>query len=185
MDGLRFLVVNFVYTLPATVVFLGGWGLYMGTFMTFLPMLNSASVGEAAAMSSGMFASIGIMVLSMFLGSLLLLLGGVPLPMATAHLAAQGSVASAFRVGEWWRLLRANKLGYFIAWVVFIGLGGLLYTVCMMLYSTFILCCLIPFAMAPAIFYLALVGGALFGQVYRESAELAKEATAEESPTAE
>jgi hypothetical protein len=78
-------------------------------------------------------------------------------------------VAAAFRVREWWPLLRANKLGYLIAWVVVAGLMALSYAALIMVYYTLVLCCFIPLLMAPAGFYVSLVSAALFGQTYRES----------------
>jgi hypothetical protein len=49
------------------------------------------------------------------------------------------------------------------------GLMAMLYLAIMLAYYTIILCCLIPFLLAPTSFYLLLVGAALFGQIYRES----------------
>lgn len=78
----------------------------------------------------------------------------------------------AFRFGEWWPLLRASKLGFFIAWVVVLGLITLLYLVFTLSYYTLILLCFLPVLVAPLSFYLMLVASALFGQTYRESREL-------------
>jgi len=47
---------------------------------------------------------------------------------------------------------------------------AILYTVLMIAYYTVVLCCFIPFLAAPIGFYLSLIGAALFGQTYRESA---------------
>jgi len=174
-DGLRGMLVSLVFLLPGMIVSFGGMAFYfIGSFS--LPVLMSSAEGDAALAAPLLFlGSIAVMFLSMLVGSLLTVVGGVPLPVATAHFVAQDRVGAAFRVREWWPLLRANKLGYFIAWVVVVGLMGILYFVTVMTYYTCVLCCLIPFLAAPIGFYLSLVGAALFGQTYRESLAVIEE----------
>ena len=48
----------------------------------------------------------------------------------------------------------------------------------MIAYCTVVLCCLIPFVLAPIGFYLSLVSAALFGQTYRESVSMVEAPTA-------
>jgi hypothetical protein len=173
VDGLRLMLVGLVYLLPGILVLLGGFTLYFASIFSW-PLLASAAErggdGQVALLLSiSIFGSIAIMMLSMLLGSLLILLGLIPLPVVTAHLALQDKVAAAFRVREWWPLLRANKLGYFAAWVVVFGLMSILYFAFAMAYYTLVLCCLIPLLAAPVSFYVTLIGAALFGQTYRES----------------
>ena len=171
-DGLRVFVVGLVYFLPALLVFVGGMVLYFaGTF--YLPFAAGAGADEADVIASFMlliFGSMAVMFLSMALGLLFSILGAVALPLATAHFAAEDRLGAAFRVRQWWRILKADKLGYLIAWVIVAGLGAVLYTGAMLLYSTMVLCVLIPFLVAPIGFYVALIGAALFGGAYRESA---------------
>jgi hypothetical protein len=171
MDGLRGLLINLVYLLPGILVFYGGMGLYFVLSMAFplLMAFTEESRGMLALFPLLVFGSLAIMLLSMFVGSLLFLLGVIPLPMARAHFVAKGEVAAAFRVREWWPLLRINKLGYFIAWVVVYGLTAILSLVLVLAYYSVILCCFVPFLVAPIGFYLSLVSAALFGQTYRES----------------
>jgi hypothetical protein len=119
-----------------------------------------------------MFVGMGILMLSMFLGSLLMFLGALPLPMATAHMLACDKLGAAFRMREWYQLLRANWLGYGISFVIVAGLVAVLYTAIMLLYYSVVLCCIVPFVAAPIGFYLSLVSAATFGQTYRESVTL-------------
>ena len=112
------------------------------------------------------------MFLSMFLGTLFSLLGAVVVPVALGHFVAQGKLRAAFRVRQWWHILKADKLGYFVTWIVMAGLIGMAYIGFMLAYSTLVLCCLLPFLMAPFGLYVTLVGSALFGQTYRESQAL-------------
>jgi hypothetical protein len=176
IDGLRGMVVNLVYLLPGALVSIGGMAIYFASSFAFPLMMGAAEQGRdetlALTMVMMFFVSFAIMMLSMFLGSLLGLLGTLPLPMATAHFIAQDKLATAFHVREWWRLLRANWLGYLISLVVAAGLIAVLYIALMLAYSTVCLCCLIPIIAAPIGFYLLLVSAALFGQTYRESVTL-------------
>ncbi len=182
VDGLRLMLVGLVYLLPGILVLLGGVTLYFLVIFSW-PLLASAAErggdGQVALLLSiSLLGSMAIMMLSMLIGSLLILLGLIPLPVATAHFAFQDKVAAAFRVREWWPLLRANKLGYFAAWVVVFGLMSILYFAFAMSYYTLILCCLIPLLAAPASFYLSIIAAALFGQTYRESMTVAEAAEA-------
>jgi hypothetical protein len=113
-----------------------------------------------------------VFFLSLLLGMLFLAIGAIPLPVATARFLDHDRLGAAFQVRAWWAVLRANKLGYFIAWVIALGLFGLLYLLMMMAYYSILFCCMIPILVAPLGTYLSLVGAALFGATYRESQEM-------------
>jgi hypothetical protein len=170
-DGLKVMLINLAYFAPALIVFVVGMGLYFaGSF--YLPLAASTGGDEAdaaAAFLLMMFGSIAVVFLSMALGTLFSILGAIALPMATAHFVAEGRLRAAFRVRHWWRILKADKLGYFIAWVIVAGLIGVLYVGVMLGYYTLVLCFLVPFLVAPIGFYVALVAAALFGRTYREN----------------
>jgi hypothetical protein len=184
-DGLQGFLVQMVYMLPGLLVYLGGVFIYF--VVSFgLPILfaipMAGSEGDPSAVSLILaplmlilvFASMAILFLSMFLGMALMFLGAIPLPMALAHFSVQGNLSAAFRVKEWWPLLRANKLGYFIAWVIVAGLAVMLYWVIMPLYFTFIFSFLVFIVLMPLYFYLLLVSAAVYGRTYWESVALAE-----------
>jgi len=171
VDGLRYGVVSLAYMLPGFLVYFGGMGIYMLASM-LLPMsmqMMDHGRGNFAVIPLFFVVSMVILFVSIFLGMILTLLGAIPLPAALAHFVAKDQVGAAFRFREWWPLLWRNKLGYFIAWVLCGGLIGILYYGIMVLYSTMVLCLLIPVLSAPLLFYLALVCAAVFGETYRES----------------
>lgn len=172
VDGLRGLLVSFVYLLPGTALYFIGLGVYTACILV-VPFLTAAS-GRASEPAGAALALVGVGLFMLFTcaAMLLWLLGAVPLPVATAHFVARDSVAAAFYVREWWPLLRANKLGFFIDWVVLAGLSALLYLGYTLIAYTAVLCCLLPYLLAPALFYLALVGAAKFAESYREGAEM-------------
>lgn len=118
--------------------------------------------------------SMAALFLSMTIGSVLLILGVIPLPVATAHFIAHDQVSAAFRIREWCRLLWANKLVYLIAFVIIAGLFVIGYVAMMVVTYTCILLPLVYLVMLPFGFYLSLVSAVLFGQTYRESAAMVR-----------
>jgi hypothetical protein len=176
LDGLKGMLISLAYTLPGLVVLFGGIILYyVLSFVVMIPMgFMEDSGGAVLAMLALIFISMAVMFLGMFVGWALMLLGMVPLPMATAHFVARDELGAAFRLSKIWSLIKADKLGYFVAYVVVAGLGMMLYMAFALLYTSMVLCALIPFLVAPAMFYIWLVNAAVFGLTYRESAALAK-----------
>ena len=170
-DGLRAMLVSLVYFLPGLLVFVGGMALYFFGNLA-LPLSTSMS-GDPdqmlVALPTILLGSMAILFISMLVGMLLSLLGAIAMPAATAHFVAQEDVVAAFRVRQWWRILRTDKLGYFVSWVIVAGLLAVFYSGAMLAYYTIILCCLIPILTAPITLYVLLVGAALFGETYRES----------------
>jgi hypothetical protein len=124
----------------------------------------------------------GIMDLAMALGMLLLAIGVVPMPMALAHLAVEDRLGAAFRLREWWRLIRVARWEFFAAWVIVVGLGAISYWCTLIPSYTVVLCCLTPLIGAPLALYVGLVGAAAFGSVYVRAEQGAE---SEEAPADE
>ncbi|MBM3120565.1 MAG: DUF4013 domain-containing protein [Chloroflexi bacterium] len=171
--GFRGTMVQLAFTLPAAAVYLVGFGTYFGALIP-LSIASSADASVSDPAILGFLAAMLILMLSIVLGSVLLVLGILPLPASVAHFAAQDRLAAAFRIREWWRILSANWLGYFVAFVVVSGIFGLAYGAFMILYSTLVLLCVGFVVIVPAGVYTLLVGAALFGEAYREGAESLK-----------
>lgn len=171
--GFRGAIVSFLFTLPGFAVFLLGFAIYFGTFLLMAFTSGAEPSGNDAVFALfplGMVA----MFLSMALGSLLSVLGIIPLPASVSHFVVKDQLSAAFRVREWWPILSANRLGYLISFVIVAGILGAAYFGFMVLYYTVILICLVFFVMLPVSFYTMLVGGALFGDSYREGCQLAE-----------
>jgi hypothetical protein len=165
--GFRGAIVYLVFLLPALVVFLFGYAAYFGSFLA-IPLSASSDPDAAAVSVLAMFAGMGAMFLSLAIGFFLLLLGLIPLPASVSHFVAKDQLGAAFRVREWWRILSRNWLGYFISFVIVAGILGITYFASFALYYTIILACLAVLIMIPITFYTMLVGGALFGEAYRQ-----------------
>jgi len=168
--GFRGFIIQLAFTLPALAVFLVGLAVYFGAIIPFsIASSTEASVSDPAILLA--FVAMLVLFLSMFVGSVLLALGIIPLPACVSHFAAQDRFSAAFRIGEWWTILWANKLGYFVAFVVVSGILGIAYWAFMILYSTIVLICLGFLVLVPAAVYALFVGAALFGEAYREGTE--------------
>lgn len=128
-DGLRMMLVQLLYLLPGLVVMFGGMGLYFASFFMIIPIMAASDTSNGAAIVIPLliFVMMGVMFLAISIGSLLLFLGMIPLPVASAHFVAKDELVAGWRVGEWWRLLWGNKLGYLAAWVVVAGRFAILY----------------------------------------------------------
>ena len=168
--GLKALVVGFVYLLPGTVVITVGFCLYCGTFaiLPFVAEGGGAGSSVESAYSLWVFLVMLIFFFSLAIGTLVSLLGAIPIPVAAASLSAELRLGAAFRLRHFARALAANPAGFFGAWVVFFGLMSLTYLMTAVAYYTLVLACLIPILLTPISFYALLVAAAQFGLAYRE-----------------
>jgi hypothetical protein len=170
LDGLKASVVGLSYLLPGILVIVAGACLYCASVIP-LATLSEAQSSSQTASWLGLLLPMLMLVLflSTALGSLLIFLGAIPLPVATARLAEGDALGAAYHLRQLSRLLSANPMDYFIAWVVMLGLWAIEYGLVMIAYYTLFLACLIPFFLAPLSFYSLVIGAALFGGAYRRS----------------
>lgn len=178
LDGLRAALVSLVFLLPGMVVLWAGMGLYFGGIFA-VPAIIALLDESARAIPLILlitFGSLAVMFLSLGVGWVLYLAGIAVLPVARPHFVAHGDVRAAFRVREWWPLLKLNPWGYLVGLIVAVGLFGLWYVAVMLLYSTMVLCWAALLLGVPFGFYLSLVTAALFGRIYRESRQIAQAA---------
>lgn len=172
-EGFYLWVISLVYLLPGSIVLLGGLGFYFIVLFAGPFLAAAGPQSEFPTAFLGLFfVALVVLFVALPLGMLLFLLGAILLPPAMAHYAAREQLGAAFRLREWWPLLRRNKMGYLVAWVVVAGLMVLLSTGLTVIYYTVCLAWTVPFLTVPLSFYLELVAMALFGQAYRESATL-------------
>ncbi len=167
-DGLRGLVATVVYLGPGSVVMFFGWVLYLVMYLGGVNLLQSAPQSTLGLML--IFGALGVLFLSLFAGLCLLLIGGVPFPAALGHLAAREKLGAAFHIFEWGAVLAANRWGYFLAWMVAVGLAMLIQLVVTLVFFTIILLPLAYVVILPLSLYLVLVAAAMFAQAYREGA---------------
>ena len=174
-DGIRCFGVGLIYLGPGILVSTIGFMAY------FLIILLSTALAPDPAYSdptaSGLyvlstFAAMGVLFLSMSIGTLLLLAGAIPLPAALGNFIEHDKFGAAFHIREWTKILVKDKWGYLIAWLLILGMFSLVYIGFMLTYMTFVLCVFGYLLIFPVGFYIMLVSAALFGQSYRQGAML-------------
>lgn len=173
-DGFRCVGVGAVYLGPGILVSMVGVFAYFGMIVTTIVLTPAAAYDTTTSGLLGLLSlgSMGVLFLSMFFGTFLLIAGAIPLPVALANFIAHDRLSAAFHVREWGAVLKADKWGYFIAWLIYLGMFALIYIGFMLGYFTFFLCFFFYLAAFPIGLYMMLVSAAIFGRYYKESARL-------------
>lgn len=184
-DGLRSTAIGFLYLGPGAIVMLGGSLIY---FMAIMVGVIATDDGAVEVVSPVfplfMFGAVAVLFISMALGWALWTLGAVPMPLALAHSAARQQFLAAFDLRALGQIIRADKWGYLLSWVIVMGLVGVIYLAFMLLYFTVILCLFSYVFLAPLGFYAMLVAAAVFGNFYRENMPAPALLSASEAPAA-
>jgi hypothetical protein len=169
-DGLRASIISLAYLAPGILILLMGFTVYfLATLMFPLALAIPADNVEAVAPVAGglaFAAALIVLLTTVLVSTVLILLGYLLLPLAIAHAAYHESISAAFRFSELWSMLRSHLLKYLLAWIIVFGVGlaaGLLLN---LLYFTVVLCCVAPLVAVPLSFYILLITGGVFGQVY-------------------
>jgi hypothetical protein len=165
-NGFRLLGVYAIYTLPVVVL------MTVGYFAMFIPVfLSELSGAPETQMLLMVFLGYGAGFLLMGLGSLIGMATGVVLPVIGTHVVVQDQFGAGFQVGDWWKIFKANWVGFLLSFLILFGGGMVLYYISYFLVLTVILCCLYPIAIGVMGVYLSWVGSAMFAAAYREGVE--------------
>lgn len=162
-DGFKLFAAIFLLMLPIMLLAFCGFGAFFGLVGLSAGVAENSDAAALGPML-GMIIWFATMGLIMLLGIAI----GVLMPVLMAHVVATGQISAAFRIKELWALFRANTGGFLMAYLVVIALSMVLSMAISLLYFTIILCCIVPFVMAPVTLYLMVIQGAIFGQAYRE-----------------
>lgn len=171
VDGLKLFLVSFVLSLPGLLVILVGYGTYFGGFFTAISLQSFAGRDAVAPFMLLMLLSMGIMFLSMSVGSLLAMIAFFFIPPVSAHVVATGRLNGLLDIGGWWRNIWANPGGYLLVFFVWVGLWAVQYLIFYLMYMSIVLCMFTPLVVAPMAFYTIVVVAALTAQAYREAQE--------------
>lgn len=149
VKGILFWIISFLYMLIPIVLFSLGAG----------SMLMSLLMGDTAAVAAGMGTG-GIMIT---IGSLLMLIAALLLPIALVKYAVEGSFGAAFKIGD--IIKKVLSLNYIISWIVVSVYAVVVY---MVLGTVTFFFPLIGTGIASYI--VAVTAMDVFGQVYQETA---------------
>ncbi len=136
-DGIQSAVIGLAYLLPGLATLLSGFILYFVSFSLLIPSADSADSMPVGVV----FIPMAILFGGMALGSLLLLLGVIPYPVAVCRFTDEGRLGAAFQLREIFTALKKNPIGYLAAWIVTFGLIYIFYFAFLLAYFTVILCC--------------------------------------------
>jgi hypothetical protein len=168
--GFKLTCATIIYLLPAILLIVGGY------LIMYVPLIMASFSPNSSYDITNSMA--GISLVGVMVGALMLVLGlilyiplALMLPPALTHLVAKDSFVAAFRIREWWAILRANIWGFFTAAAVILGVYTILFMLVYMLYFTIILCILFPIGLSIIIMYLSVVSAPLLGEAYRKGVE--------------
>lgn len=180
-DGFKWFVALLLYSLPLIILF------SIGYFVYFLSFIGLAAFEESTNPSLWTivlpFFGMGVLFLTIFIGVILALVEFLFLPAGLLHVVHTGKFSSAFKIGEWWPILKKNFLGFLVAIIFTFGFYYFMMMVFSALYMSIILCFVIPFALAPLTFLMALWTIPLFAQAYKDGKpEVLETDTSEDQP---
>lgn len=163
-EGARLSLIGLISMLPLAIFFIF---VFVFLFAGVLGIEFIDYSNDALWTITSMLGTIGGIVL-FGLGFIFTLIMGLITPAMICHVVAEDDFSAAFRFREWWSIFRANLSGFAITYLIVVGLFFILNFVNQILSMTIILCCLLPFIMIPATFYIMTATSVLFGQAYRE-----------------
>ena len=169
--GFKGTAATVIYLMPGLLLLIGGY--IVMELPIFLMAFSPGSNYETTSSALGVSMVVGVLVgmVLMVLGFALLIPLSLLLPPAIAHLVAKDSFAAAFRVREWWAILRANPWGFFTALTLILGVYMSLLTIIYAFYFTIILCVVVPILMSVVAVYLNAVAAPILGEAYRKGVE--------------
>jgi hypothetical protein len=180
LDGLKLFGATLIYLLPALILTIGGYILFM--VLDFSLVFSSAAYTQYSSnpfpMSMigsmiGMFGGMAVMMLGFVLSFVTIIF----IPPALGNMVAKGDFGAAFRFKEWWPVLKANLSGYILAVAIAMGLFYLMYMLAMVLYATVILCILLPLVFSFIVFICSVIGFSVYAIAYRDGVRKLAEAS--------
>lgn len=167
-DGLKLWGAAILYSLPVILLMLVA---VVGMLVAFIsPVFMIRSDGSLPP-QAGVLTIVGFLVFMVLMAVIGVLGWVVNLAEAPAlsHLAAKDSFEAAFRIGEWWPILKKGIGGFLLAIVLVAALSFVSTLVIQMLMLTIILAFLMPFLAGIYIFFLLIYINTWYALAYRDS----------------
>jgi hypothetical protein len=159
-DGAKVTLVYFVAFLPSIMLMVGSYLVMISP--TFFIALNEEFIPSFLLMFLG-YPGIAM-------GVALSLIAQAFIPVAICHMAAKDKLSAAFQIGGWWRVLRANLVGFLLSFLIVMGVSMLAGFFVQLFYWTIVLCCLLPLIGSAISVYTVLTSSALYANTYSEGA---------------
>ena len=161
-NGLRMFGVGLVYSLPT-------WITLLLSFAILVPLMilgSGSNRYEESLMVVGPILT-GLMVLGYAAGFITQFLSIT----ALSHMIARNEFYAAFRIREWWPILRNNLGGYVLTYLLVFGASYAMGFAIQILIFTIVLCITVPFLWLAFYSYILVICGVLFAQAYNEGVE--------------
>lgn len=167
-DGLKVWGASLLIGLPLALLMLVSLGAIVVPWI-ILPVTaaESGHISDSATITAAILTVLG------YLGLLLAIVLSWPLALVQGpilgHVVAQDSFQAAFRVKEWWKILRAGLGIFLLETVVVMVLAWLGSFIIYLSTLTILLCFLYPFLLATEMFFLTLYTYTFIALAYREA----------------
>jgi len=159
-----------IYLLPAIVLMVGGY-IVMEAPVFLLSFSSHSDYGNSSNLMGILILGMVVGMMMFFFGMVLYMPLALMLPPAITHLVAKDSFVAAFRIREWWAILRANFWGFFTAMAVILGVYMILIMAVYVFYFTIILCFLMPIGLGIIVMYLSVIAAPILGEAYRKGVQ--------------
>jgi hypothetical protein len=166
-EGFKWFAALLIYSIPLIIIFSVGYFVYFLSFIGIAMVEESANPSGFAVILP--FFGMGVLFFTIFIGIILAVLEALILPAGFMHVVHTGEFAAAFRIGQWWPILKKNFLGFIVAIIFMFGFYYFMMMAFSALYMSIVLCFVIPLALAPLSFLMGLWSIPLFAQAYRET----------------
>jgi hypothetical protein len=159
-DGLRFVVVWLLYSLPGPLL-----SVCAALLLLYAPELMRNTTLPSEFQAIGILAYLALIGVGTILSLPLFFLTLV----AGTRMIVHDSLRSAFEFGNILRLARAGIGNFLLSFAIFYGTWFLVNSLAYLLFFTIILACLVPLLIGFSAFYVPVMMGALFGTAYYET----------------
>lgn len=174
MDGLRLAIPGILFSLPGLLCLFLSIG---GSFLSVLSIgISDTNIQLLQPIESllPMMPVIGILFFLLFfgLGMILSIVLTFLLSPAICHVAATDRISGVLRIKEWWRIFRANIIGFLLAQLMMYCLTGVMTLMTQMLSMTMILIVLLPIFGSCIGLFIGLMYYTLLAQAYATGRKL-------------
>lgn len=163
-DGAKMFGIRIVYSIPIMILTAP---LFISSIV--MPILMGNSRG------SEMDALFPVLMVIMFCTFCFLIpisfLLAIVIPAAEMHVVNKDEFSAGFRIGEWWKIFRANISGFIAAFAVYLMSTIILGSAVQLVWVTLILACLVPFLLPAMTMYLLLIMYTTIAQAYKGGIE--------------
>ncbi len=163
-DGIRLFIPRFIISLPIILITILTGGIYF--FSTY--KLIQSIPDDPTMVNSLPIPMIGLLIILILFGGICIysFALGLILPVLTGHIVAKDQMTAIFHVGEWWKIYKANFLGFILAFLFPFIIMPIVQIPISILSITFIFMFLIPLITPMISVFLLVISNAIYARAY-------------------